>query len=117
MTKQIVEIENIGDVDAPIRVVFRAHGQVEKPYIQDVETREMIRINKTLEAGDVLEITTEFGNKNVFLNGEKAHHYLDFLNSTWIQLKPGVNLIKYGAESGVELLECQLFYTPRYLGV
>ena len=117
LTKQIVEIENIGDVDAPIRVVFRAHGQVEKPYIQDVETREMIRINKTLQAGDVLEITTEFGNKNVYLNGEKAHHYLDFLNSTWLQLKPGINLIKYGAESGVDMLECRLYYTPRYLGV
>ena len=117
LTKQIVEIENIGDVDAPIRVVFRAHGQVEKPYIQDVETREMIRINKTLKAGDVLEIITELGNKNVYLNGQKAHHYLDFLNSTWIQLKPGTNLIKYGAENGVELLECRLFYTPRYLGV
>lgn len=117
LTRQIVEIDNIGDVEAPIRVVFRAHGAVEKPYIQDVETRKLLRVNRTLQAGDVLEITTEFGDKNVYLNGEKAHHYLDFLNSTWLQLKPGINLIKYGAESGVDMLECRLYYTPRYLGV
>lgn len=117
LTKQIVEVDNIGDVETPIRAIFRAHGTVEKPYIQDVETREMLRINRTLQAGDVLEITTEFGNKNVYLNGEKAHHYLDYLNSTWLQLKPGINLIKYGAESGTEVLECRLYFTPRYLGV
>ena len=117
MTRQIVEMDNIGDVEAPIRVVFRAHGQVERPYIQDVETRKLLRVNRTLQAGDVLEITTDFGNKNVYLNGEKAHQYLDYLNSTWLQLKPGINLIKYGAESGVEVLECRLYYTHRYLGV
>ena len=117
LTRQIVEIDNIGDVEAPIRVVFRAHGEVAKPYIQNIETYELLRINKTLQAGDALEVTTEFGNKNVYLNGEKAHHYLDYINSTWLQLKPGINLIKYGAESGTEVLECRLYFTPRYLGV
>lgn len=117
LTKQIVEIENVGDVETPIHVIFRALGDVVKPYIQNIETYEMLRINRTLQAGDVLEITTEFGNKNVYLNGEKAHHHLDFLNSTWLQLKPGINLIKYGVDDGVEVLECRLYYTPRYLGV
>lgn len=114
---QIVEIDNTGDVDCPIKVVFRASGDVVKPYIQNVETRELLRINKTLKMGDVLEITTEFGNKNVYLNGEKAHHYLDFLNSTWLQLSPGINLIKYDAEHGLTNLECSIYYTPQYLGV
>ena len=114
---QIVEINNTGDVDCPIKVVFRASGDVVKPYIQNVETRELLRINKTLKMGDVLEITTEFGNKNVYLNGEKAHHYLDFLNSTWLQLSPGINLIKYDAEHGLTNLECSIYHTPQYLGV
>lgn len=115
--KQIVEINNIGDVECPIRVVFRANGDVEKPYIQDVESYELIRINKTLKSGDLLEIITGYGNKNVYLNGKKAQQYLDFLNSTWIQLKPGINLIKYGAQSNLSNLECTVFYTPLYLGV
>ena len=114
---QIVEIDNTGDVDCPIKVVFRASGDVVKPYIQNVETRKLLRINKTLKMGDVLEITTEFGNKNVYLNGEKAHHYLDFLNSTWLQLSPGINLIKYDAEHGLTNLECSIYHTPQYLGV
>lgn len=115
--KQIVEVNNVGDVECPLRVVFRANGDVEKPYIQNIESYELIRINKTLKTGDVLEITTGYGNKNVFLNGKKAHHYLDFLNSSWLELKPGTNLIKYGAEKGLENLECTIFYTPLYLGV
>lgn len=115
--KQIVEVNNIGDVKCPLRVVFRANGDVEKPYIQDIETYELIRINRTLKSGDILEITTGYGNKNVFLNGKKAHQYLDFLNSSWLQLKSGINLIKYGAEKGLNNLECTVFYTPLYLGV
>lgn len=114
---QIVEIENTGDVDSPIKVVFRASGDVVNPYIQNMETKEMLRINKTLKQGDKLEITTGFGNKNIYLNGEKAHHYLDFLNSTWLQLNPGINLIKYDAEHGLNNLECIIYYTPQYLGV
>jgi hypothetical protein len=115
--KQIVEVNNVGDVKCPLRVVFRANGDVEKPYIQNIESYELIRINRTLKSGDVLEITTGYGNKNVFLNGKKAHQYLDFLNSSWLQLKPGGNLIKYGAEKGLENLECTIFYTQLYLGV
>ncbi|AUM96144.1 MULTISPECIES: phage distal tail protein [Clostridium] len=115
--RQIIEVNNIGDVECPLKVMFRANGDVEKPYIQDIETYELIRINRTLKSGDVLEITTGYGNKNVYLNGKKAHQYLDFLNSTWLQLKPGVNLIKYGAEKGLNNLECTVFYTPLYLGV
>ncbi|AUM96323.1 MULTISPECIES: phage distal tail protein [Clostridium] len=115
--KQIVEVDNIGDVKCPLRVVFRADSDVEKPYIQDIETYELIRINRTLKSGDVLEITTGYGNKNVYLNGKKAHQYLDFLNSSWLQLKSGINLIKYGAEKGLNNLECTVFYTPLYLGV
>lgn len=114
---QIVEIDNIGDVKTPIRIVFRADADVVKPYIQDMNSYELIRVNKTLKAGDVLEIITEYGNKNIYLNRQKAHQYLDFLNSTWLQLNPGINLIKYGAESGINNLECRVFYTPKYLGV
>ncbi|MCW6112422.1 phage tail family protein [Clostridium sporogenes] len=115
--RQIIEVNNIGDVECPLKVMFRANGDVEKPYIQDVETYELLRINRTLKSGDVLEITTGYGNKNVYLNGKKAHQYLDFLNSSWLQLKPGINLIKYGAEKGLNNLECTVFYTPLYLGV
>ncbi|MBS4536803.1 phage tail family protein [Clostridium sp. D2Q-14] len=117
LLNQIVEIDNIGDVDTPLRVLFRASADVVKPFIQNMETYELLRINKILKAGDTLEIITEYGNKNIYLNGEKAHQYLDFLNSTWLQLKPGINLIKYGAESGINTLECRVFYTPKYLGV
>ena len=115
--KQIVEVENKGDVDCPMTIVLRANGEVVNPYIQDVETYEKLCINGILDNGDTMIITTGYNNKNILLNGKKAKQYFNFLNSTWLQLKPGMNLIKYDAESGLNNLECSVFYTPLYLGV
>lgn len=114
---QIVEIENTGDVETPIKAVFRADGTVINPLIQNMVTYEQIKIKGALQAGDELTITTGYGDKNVYLNGEKAQHYYNYLESTWLQLDPGINLIKYDAEEGINNLECRILYTPKYLGV
>ena len=116
-TNQIIEIENIGDVETPLKVIFRAVGSVVNPLIQDMETREQIKIKGTLQTGDELVVTTEQGNKNVFLNGEKAMHYYNYLESTWLQLNQGMNLIKYDADEGINNLECRILYTSQYVGV
>lgn len=115
--RQIIEIDNKGDADTPIKVIFRADGDVVNPFIQNIESYDKIQIKGTLRAGDELIITTGYGDKNVYLNGVKAQQYYNFLESTWLQLSPGVNLIKYDAESGINNLECRILYTSKYLGV
>jgi len=115
--KQIIEIDNKGDADTPIKVIFKADGDVVNPFIQNILTYDKIQIKGTLRAGDELIITTGYGDKNVYLNGVKAQQYYDFLNSDWLQLSPGVNLIKYDAQDGINNLECRILYTSKYLGV
>lgn len=115
--KQIIEIDNTGDADTPIKVIFKADGDVVNPFIQNILTYDKVQIKGTLHAGDELIITTGYGDKNVYLNGAKAQQYYDFLNSEWLQLQPGINLIKYDAQEGINNLECRILYTSKYLGV
>lgn len=115
--RQIIEIDNKGDADTPIKVIFRADGDVVNPFIQNIESYDKIQIKGTLRAGDELIITTGYGDKNVYLNGVKAQQYYNFLESIWLQLSPGVNLIKYDAQEGINNLECRILYTSKFLGV
>lgn len=43
-------------------------------------------------------------------------NYID-LDSTFLQLAPGDNLLRYDAESGIENLDVAIYYRPQYVGV
>ncbi len=85
----------------------------------NVNTQEVLKLNKTMAAGEIITINTEFGNKKVELkaNGTitNAFNYIDF-QSVFLQLKTGDNLIRYNADSNLEYLEVSIYYTPQYLG-
>lgn len=116
----IVNIENNGDVPCGIKLDFKAIGTVVRPSLFNINTREFIKINKTLFGGEVLTITTHFGNKRVEsnINGviTNAFNFID-LESDFIQLYTGDNLFRYDADEGLENLEVSIYYTPQYLGV
>lgn len=116
----IVNIENKGDVPCGIKVEFKALGTVANPSIFNINTREFIKIDKIMTGGEILTITTHFGNKRVEsnINGviTNAFNFID-LESDFIQLYPGDNLFRYDAEEGLENLEVSIYYTPQYLGV
>ncbi len=63
----IVNINNTGAVPCGMRIQFKALATVVNPSLFNVNTREFIKINRTLSAGDVLEVTTEFSNKRIEL--------------------------------------------------
>lgn len=116
----IVNVLNQGDVECGMRVEFKALATVVNPSILNVNTQEYIKINKAMEPGEVITVTTGFGNKNVesSLNGvvTNAFNYIDF-QSTFLQLDPGDNLFRYNADGNVDNLEVSIYYTPQYLGV
>lgn len=112
---------NHGDIEAPVKINIRARGYMVDPYIINVSTGEAIYINYTLNAGDTIEITTDYGNKRVKLiknNGEKTDifKFID-IKSTFFNLKQGDNLIKYGAKRSVENMSVDIKYNERYLGI
>lgn len=116
----IVNVYNDGDVQAGIRVEFRALGVVKKPSLLNVDTGEFIKLNIDLVAGDVLSVSTGYGEKEVTLKRggatSDAFRYLD-VDSSYLQLSVGDNLFRYSAEANLENLEVSIYHDDLYLGV
>ena len=116
----IVNVYNEGDVQAGIRVEFRALGVVKNPSLLNVDTQEFIKLNITLQAGDILSVSTGYGEKEVTLQRDgvtsDAFRYLD-VDSTYFQLSVGDNLYRYSAEENLENLEVSIYHDDLYLGV
>ncbi len=116
----IVNVFNTGDVDCGMRIQFKALATVVNPSLFNVNTREYFKVNKTMEAGEIITVTTHFQNKRVELNKNgiisNAFNWID-LNSTFIQLEVGDNLLRYDSDEGLDNLEVAVYYTPQYLGV
>lgn len=116
----IVNVYNGGDVKSGVRIDFRALGTAVNPSLLNIDTQEFIKVNYTLEAGDVLSVSTYYGQKEVFLKtgGQTidAFRYLD-PDSSYIQLEVGDNLFRYDAESNVAGLEVSIYHNNQYLGV
>lgn len=116
----IVNIYNEGDVACGMKIQFKALATVVNPSLFNINTREYFKINKTMSAGEIITVTTGFGDKKVYLDSNgvvtNAFNYID-LNSTFLQLEVGDNLFRYDAEEGIDNLEVSIYYTPQYLGV
>ena len=116
----VVNIFNSGDCEVPLKLVFKASSNVKNPRIYNVYTKEFIKINKTMEAGEMIAITTNKGNKRVesILNGKTSNIFNNLdIQSDFIWLDIGDNVIAYDAEEMIEQLEVNIYYTNYYLGV
>ena len=116
----IVNVFNKGDVDCGMKIQFKALATVENPSLFNVNTREYFKINKIMEAGEVITVNTHFQNKKVELNKNgvisNVFNWIDF-QSTFLQLEQGDNLFRYDADEGIDNLEVNIYFTPAYLGV
>lgn len=113
-----VEIENIGTVYTPLIIEFR--GGVKNAKLTNETTGEFIEINKELLTGETLVVNTSFGKREIKIkrvNGkeENGFQYIT-LNSKFLQLQEGINVIKYEAEADGNTVVV-LKWTPRYLGL
>lgn len=116
----IVDIYNGGHVSTGMRIKFSALGELTNPSLFNVNTREFIKVNYDMKAGDQVVIDTSYGRKTVILihNGTKTniYRYID-VDSTFVQLDIGDNLFRYDADTGLDNLECTVYYSEKYLGV
>lgn len=116
----IVNVINAGDVKAGIRIDFRALGVLVNPSLLNVNTGEFIKLNINMVAGDVLSVSTGYGEKAVTLrrNGVEtdAFRYLD-VDSSYLQLAVGDNIFRYAADVNMESLEVSIYHNNFYLGV
>lgn len=119
-TSLIVDVYNSGAVSTGMTIIFKAKGTLTNPSLVNISTQEQFKINKTMVAGEIITINTTIGEKKItgLLDGVSSNYfkYRD-LNSVWLQLAVGDNLLRYDAESGLDSLECFIYFYNRYLEV
>lgn len=113
----IADIENNGDIETGMIVEFTAKSSLKNPSILNVNTREFIKINKTMTANETITINTNYGEKSVI--SSVSGNILNLLDaeSTFLQLSRGINTIKYDAESNLNGLVVTMYYYEKFLGV
>lgn len=99
-----VEIDNAGDVDAPI--LARLYGDVTTARIRNITTGEALEITGQILAGEHVEIQTAFGQKKAELvaaNGTRTSvmSRVNLALADFWQLRPGVNLVRFEADINV----------------
>lgn len=116
----IVNVYNSGAVSTGMRIVFKALGTLTGPSLINVYSQEYFKINKTMYAGEIVEVITSIGEKKVIaeINGVEVNYfrYRD-LGSTWLQLDVGNNLFRYDADAGIDNLEVYIYFSNKYLEV
>lgn len=115
-----INIPNEGQVKIGVKIVFIARGHLVNPSITNVNTFQYFKINKTMEAGEKIEIDTNIGHKRIvgIYNNIKSNYYkYRDINSSWMQLDIGDNVFTYDADSNKENLDVYLYYNNKYLEV
>lgn len=116
----LATLNNGGDIDTGLLVTFSCTSTVTNPSLLNVNTREFIKINKVMSAGEQIVVSTGSGEKYIkgIVNGVEYNYfkYMDF-DSTWLQLHTGENILKYDADNNVDGLEVLISFLPKYLEV
>ena len=116
----LATLNNGGDIDTGLLITFSCTSTVTNPSLLNVDTREFIKINKTVSAGEKIIVSTGSGEKYIkgIVSGKESNYfkYMDF-DSTWLQLHTGKNILKYDADDNVDGLEVLISFLPKYLEV
>jgi hypothetical protein len=112
-------IVNDGDAPAPLYIEF--HGPAINPIITNKTTGEFIKVNQTLQEGEVMRIDTTPGNKSVYFvqpdgTERNVFNWID-LESTFFQLVVGENEIEYSADSDIQGAIVNIRYNKLYNAV
>lgn len=111
---------NSGEVITGVRFIFRMNGIVKNPKIFDRSTGEFLALRYDFQAGDVVTVSTHFGNKFAHLlrNAQTINIFNAVTKeSTWLQMDIGDNVFVFEAEQGQNMIELSIIHTDEYEGV
>lgn len=111
-------VDNLGSIEVGLKFIIESTGLVINPKITNVYTGESFTINKRMENGERIVVTTIEGNKSVkgYVNSEELNYfkYLAF-GSKYLKAKPGTNLFSYNAEEGTRvMIDLKIEIDPEY---
>lgn len=120
----LATITNPSSANQALRIVFTATGEVESPYLTDVKRQKVLKIGTpeqpfTMHNGDKITVTTSLSNMHITLNSGGLD--TEITNRAvwpvqWLQLYPGENLYRYGADAGEQSLQVQIWHRQSYGG-
>lgn len=107
------EVANKGNVPTEFSVVFTAAAAVTNPEFYHVEKQSYIKINKIMQAGEKITVSTVYGRKGVTVQKpdgtfENGFKYLDVNSDLNLQLAPGDNTIRCGASVNRQALSVKV---------
>lgn len=114
------EVWNTGDVETGLIMEYTATGTVLNPVVYNVLDGSFFRLNVEMQAGDVITINTNKGNKSVTLlkNGILTDIINDIdRNNTWFILDVGLNTFTYTCDHGQEDFFVKFKVSERFGGV
>lgn len=93
--------------------LVRIYGPVDNPQLKNNTTGDYLKLTLSVASGDYLELN--FRDRTIMLNGTASRYsYLDSA-STWFQLEPGDNEIRYTANTYQAGSYCQFQFRDGYL--
>ena len=120
----LATITNPSSTAQALRIVFTATGEVTNPFLTDVKRQETLQVgtaNKpfVMHNGDIITVTTSLSNMNIMLTSGGVQTEITNRATwpiAWLKLQPGENLYRYGALSGEQSLQVQIWHRQSYGG-
>lgn len=113
-------VVNGGEIATGITITLTAAARVPYPIIYNVGTGEFIKLNLTMQEGEVIVINTNKGHKTIkkISNGIETNIINSYdSGSTWLQLETGASTFTYTATENAELLKVEFEANLLYEGV
>ena len=114
--KQYMPLVNDGDKETGIEIIVTAKRGQMKDIKLILNDSQFIKVNQTLNQGDVLTINTNPRKKSVKLNGTNIINQID-RTSTFFSLRIGKNILKYECEDGATNVDIDVQFYRKFLGV
>lgn len=111
-----VVMQNRGAVDASFTAVFTTLSTTSNFSITNTLTGEVLKVNNSLERGDIIRVFHENGRIRITKNDQNIYASLDD-DSTMFWLHPGDNIIEKDADVGVDALQVKISFNTPYMGV
>lgn len=118
----IANVYNQSSIKVGMRIIFIANGAVSNPQLFNINTRKFLRLICDMEAGE--KITIETGQENTVTRNKYGvkEDYIGHIDlagggDEFLELDPGDNLLRYGADAGEDMLEVRIYFYNKYPGV
>ena len=120
----LATITNPSSTAQALRIVFTATGEVTNPFLIDVKRQETLQVGTTkkpfvMHNGDIITVTTSLSNMHIMLTSGGVQTEITNRATwpvAWLKLQPGENLYRYGALSGEQSLQVQIWHRQSYGG-